>query len=84
MISVYVCIALLWLAFPLPSSPNYIFGNPNTRALRESFNKQRRKAALKLSNSRLESITLHTLPAGKELLNTTKQRSMARQKSLRP
>jgi integrase len=44
----------------LPKKGEYIF-NPNTKALRGAFNKQRRKAAIKLNNPRLNIITFHTL-----------------------
>jgi integrase len=44
----------------LPKKSEYIF-NPNTKALRAVFNKQRKKAALKLNNPRLNRITFHTL-----------------------
>ncbi|MBS7620603.1 tyrosine-type recombinase/integrase [Candidatus Bathyarchaeota archaeon] len=44
----------------LPKNSEYIF-NPNTKALRAAFNIQRRKAAIKLNNPRLQKITFHTL-----------------------
>jgi len=44
----------------LPRKNEYIF-NPNTKALRESFVKQRKKAAAKLNNPRLNQITFHTI-----------------------
>ncbi|MEM4481070.1 MAG: tyrosine-type recombinase/integrase [Candidatus Bathyarchaeia archaeon] len=44
----------------LPKNSEYIF-NPHTKALRTAFNRQRRKAALKLNNPRLLKITFHTL-----------------------
>jgi len=44
----------------LPRKSEYIF-NPNTKALRESFVKQRKKAAAKLNNPRLNQITFHTI-----------------------
>ena len=44
----------------LLKNSEYIF-NPNTRALRTAFNKQRRRAAIKLNNQRLQKITFHTL-----------------------
>jgi integrase/recombinase XerD len=44
----------------LHKNSEYIF-NPNTKALRASFNKQRKKAAVKLNNPRLNQITFHTL-----------------------
>ena len=44
----------------LPRRNEYIFGNPNTKALRTAFDKQRKKAAYKLGNPRLLRITFHT------------------------
>jgi integrase len=44
----------------LPKNSEYIF-NPNTKALRVAFSKQRIKAAVKLHNPRLNRITFHTL-----------------------
>ena len=44
----------------LPRKSEYIF-NPNTKALRESFLKQRKRAAAKLNNPRLNQITFHTI-----------------------
>jgi len=44
----------------LPRKSEYIF-NPNTKALRESFVKQRKRAAAKLNNPRLNQITFHTI-----------------------
>lgn len=44
----------------LHKNSEYIF-NPNTKALRASFNKQRKRAAVKLNNPRLNQITFHTL-----------------------
>ncbi len=44
----------------LPRKGEYIF-NPNVKALRTAFEKQRGKAAAKLNNPRLLRITFHTL-----------------------
>ena len=44
----------------LPKKNEYIFGNPNTKALRNAFEKQRKRAAYKLGNPRLLRITFHT------------------------
>ncbi|MCD6445496.1 tyrosine-type recombinase/integrase [Candidatus Bathyarchaeota archaeon] len=44
----------------LPRKNEYIF-NPNTKALRQSFIKQRKRAAAKLNNPRLNRITFHTV-----------------------
>jgi integrase len=43
----------------LPRKNEYIF-NPNTKALRLAYNKQRKKAAVKLNNPRLNYISFHT------------------------
>jgi len=44
----------------LPKKGEYIF-SPSTKSLRESFNKQRKRAAVKLNNPRLNRITFHTI-----------------------
>jgi integrase len=44
----------------LPKKNTYIFGNPNTRAIRDTFCTNRKSLAHKLQNPRLMRISLNT------------------------